>query len=277
MGEGGKNKTKRIWWLASYPKSGNTWVRLFLSAYGSGRLHINQPTHSTGDLNSYWYNVTSPKQLKDLEPYEMLAVRQAALLHLVTVSPINPLAVKTHHVNGMIDELRFIPPGMTAGAIYIIRDPRDVAISYAEHMGHSIKKAIKAMSEPTTTLTNPDGLWHMIGDWSNHVKSWTTETAFQTSVVRYEDMLVDPVDKFRGLLERFGGEVNEERLRKAVADVAFSNCQKQEKDKGFDERKNSKLFFARGKAGGWQNVLTDKQVNKIETAHEEMMKRFGYL
>jgi len=249
----------------------------FLSAYGRGSLEINQPTHSTGDLNSYWYNVTSPKPLTELEPYEMIAVRQAALLHLITVSPINPLAVKTHHVNGLLDEMRFIPPGMTAGAIYIIRDPRDVVISYAEHMGQSIKKSIQAIGEPTTTLKNPDGLWHMIGDWSNHVKSWATETAFQTSVVRYEDLLVDPIDKFRNILTRFGGTVNEERLIKAVEDVSFSNCQKQEKDKGFDEKRNSKFFFSRGKAGGWQNVLSDKQVNKIEIAHGNMMKEFGYL
>lgn len=271
------NETKKIWWLASYPKSGNTWLRLFLSAYGTGRLNINQPTHSTGDLNSYWYTTTSPKQLKELTPYEMVVVRQAALLHLVTVSPLKPLAVKTHNVNGMIDEMRFIPPGMTAGAIYIIRDPRDVAVSYAEHMGQTIDQAIENMERPTTTLSNDDGLWHMIGDWSSHVRSWATETAFKTSVVRYEDLLVKPEEKFARIMEIFGGPTDEARLKKAVLDVAFANCKRQEKEKGFEEKKHSKLFFARGKNGNWQDVLSDKQVDRIERVHGEMMKRFGYL
>lgn len=268
-----------IWWLASFPKTGNTWLRAFLSAYVTGDLKLNALTNGLGpgDLNTYFYRVCAPRDIGELSPYEMLLLRPAALFHLATVSPPRPLMVKTHAINGHLNGVTLIPDGLTAGAIYMVRDPRDVVISYAEHMGDTIDQAIDDLANPENIIAHEDGLYHYLSDWSSHVSSWCLKYPYPVAVVRYEDLLTSPAEKFARIIRYiFKHEPDRRRLDYALESTTFSALQALEAAEGFKEKRAGGRFFRTGQAGGWRDVLTGDQVQRIETDHGAIMEKFNY-
>ena len=200
---------KFIWWLASYPKSGNTWIRMFLSAYyNNGFVNINQTydrmVSSIGsDLPKPLYQAIAPKALDDMTPSEGLLIRNTVLYHLCN-SIGSQFWLKTHHANNQTKYGScLIPPELTAGSIYIIRDPRDVVISFSKHYNISINKAIKEMAEPDNLIhRDAHCLFHFIGSWSDHVRSWTQAAlTFPTLGVKYEEMLENPMQTFSNVIK----------------------------------------------------------------------------
>ena len=277
--EWAEEPAQKIWWLASYPKSGNTWARMFLSAYRTGGLDINNAYGCLADNQVYFHQVCSPKPLRELKAYETLAVRQAALLHQVLVThAADPYVLKTHNANAVMEGLPLIPWALTAGAVYIVRDPRDVVLSYADHFGAGIDGAIEALAQPKNTIMQPDGLYHVVASWSLHVESWLESKSFPTGVIKYEDLHREPEPRFRRLLGYFGIDpIDEGRFENALALTRFDALRAQEDARGFREKsEHSKRFFRRGQAGGWRDVLSASQVARIEQDHGEMMERLGY-
>ena len=273
--EGSPNK--RIWWLASYPKSGNTWLRMFMSAYHrNGKVDINAPTHTLGDLNDYFYQIASPVQPDKLTLSQYLLVRPTALLNLAISQMGDPLMIKTHCSNSVVDRCPLIPPQVTAGAIYIVRDPRDVVVSWAEHLAYTIDTTIEKLMDRTFSIKSDIGLMHILSDWTTHVKSWMDETAFRVGIIKYEDLVDNPAAKFRGILDYLGITIEEDRLQRALEATSFKSLQKQETENGFIERRHQEQFFKRGTYGGWKDVLSNAQVRQIEAACGEMMTRLGY-
>jgi len=265
-----------IVWIASYPKSGNTWVRMFLSAYlGDGTVDINKPRFCIGDLQHYFYHTVSPKPLTELTMTEQVFLRPASLMHLTTAIIQKPVFVKTHHANVTADGIPLIQPEYTQRGVYVVRDPRDVAVSYSHHFGVSIPKAIKALGSDTNVVGDP--LYHVVASWSTHVKSWATEDKFSVGVMRYEDIAKDPVKRFGRMLGFLEIDRLDDHLERSVNACRFSALKKQERKKGFEENPSKSDFFRVGRPGGWKDVLTDKQEKKIKRDHGEMMERFGYV
>lgn len=268
---------RNIWWLASYPKSGNTWVRMFIEYYVTGSLDINHMKVVTGDINEYFHQIVSPYPITQHDLRTFLCVHNAAMLHLTVVVGHNPLVVKTHNANVLVDRMALISPLLTAGAIYIIRDPRDVAISWAEHLGFDVDTIIDKMAEEKFLVHNENGQINVLTSWSSHVKSFTGQGMdFKVGVLHYEDILADPIAKFTGLVEYLGYDVDHDRIKEAVEAVSFKSLQAQEEEFGFQERKHQDKFFKRGTSGGWKNILTDEQVAKIEKDHGDVMIKHGY-
>lgn len=123
-----------IVWLASYPKSGNTWVRLFLANYRAHGLKINPnslPTEFTiSDTRDRDYHAVSPYPVEKMSHLEILMLRGAALLHAMASVHERPMFCKTHAANAVLNGYRLFPPPVTAASVYIVRDPRDVAVSF---------------------------------------------------------------------------------------------------------------------------------------------------
>lgn len=267
---------KRIYWLASYPKSGNTWVRAFLSAYhNDGAVDINRLTHTCGDLQTYWYQMCTGKPIKDLQVADYLMLRCAAMFNLSESLMGDPLVVKTHNVDAMIDRCILQPSHVTAGALYIVRDPRDLVISWAAHLGFTIDETIAKLNDERFVIHNQE-IPHILSTWTHHTRSWWDEDKFPVLAIRYEDMLDEPEKNFRAILEFQNIDVDEPRMVRAIEAAGFNRLRKQEQENGFTERRNQDQFFARGTHGHWRKVLTDAQAERIERDHGEMMTRIGY-
>ncbi|HEV2675332.1 MAG TPA: sulfotransferase domain-containing protein, partial [Aliidongia sp.] len=168
----------------------------------------------------------------------------------------------------------------TAGAIYIIRDPRDVVISYSHHQGKPVDYIIDMMRDEAACVAGDDAtVYEYLSSWSRHVQSWTHTPSSQLLVLRYEDMLDQPLKSFAAVPKFLGLDVPRPRLEKAMKLSSFKVLKAQEQRKGFIERpaQADAAFFREGKAGQWRKILTPAQVARIEADHGEQMRRFGYL
>lgn len=270
-----------IYWLASYPKSGNTWLRAFLTNYrspGSSPAAINaldgQWTASSrecfDELTGLDSSLLTPAQVSYYRPrvYEQLALR----------SPV-PLFLKLHdaYTRNSAGEGLF-PARATAGAIYIVRNPLDVAVSYAHHQAKPLDDIIREMSDDRAAITVSSQLPQFLSSWSGHIESWTTVSELPLHVVRYEDMLAHPHRAFGSIVQFAGLPEDDARLDVAIAHSSFEALRDQEQRHGFREKTaSSSSFFRAGKSGTWRDHLDQVQVRRLIERHHRMMLRFGYL
>ncbi len=169
------------------------------------------------------------------------------------------------------------------GVILIVRDPRDVAASLANHNRSSIDEAIAFMNNPRAMFcANPQRqhiqLRQRLLNWSGHVRSWLEQTDIPVHLIRYEDMQANIEQVFRRALAFAGRIASDEQIQRAVTFANFDELQRQESQTGFGEAPRSLggPFFRRGQSGSWRDELTPEQVDTIETAHAVMMQRLGY-
>ena len=277
---------KGIVWLASYPKSGNTWTRAFLhnlikiiEGVADEEQDINKMgEYSTWELSAAIYKEFLGKDPREVNRAEIAAVRPRVQERIAEQTD-GLSFVKTHHAL-MIDRgVPTINSAVTSGAIYIVRNPLDVAISFAHHMNNTIDHAINFMeTKGLETNVTEKSVYEVYGSWSEHVQSWTRKPNRAVYVMRYEDMTADPKTTFGKLARHLLMLPTEAQLSKALELSSFERLKKQESEAGFKERpKAAKQFFREGKSGQWRSVLTRDQIIRIVTAHEVQMRRFGYI
>ena len=273
---------RAIWWLASYPKSGNTWLRAVLvSLTSQGSLDINDMA-ALGPMASLRaaFDDTLGVDSADL-PFEQQADLRPRVYETWAAEAERPLYCKVHdayHLTPSGEPL--IPPAATRGAIYVARDPRAVAVSYSHHSGRALDATIARMGSDATVDGSPRGLsWSLrqrLLRWSDHVASWLA-APFPVHLVRYEDMLADPHETFAGIAAFLGLARDRATIAAAVEATAFSRLQAQERSAGFAEKPwGAAAFFREGRSDGWRRVLTPEQADRIVAAHGPMMRRLGY-
>lgn len=272
-----------ILWLSSYPKSGNTWLRAYLANFfrNSPRpIPINElPNYALGDNFLIHYEQLSGKKAEDLSPEELTALRPR-VHEWFAHSRSDTVLVKTHNACVLADGQPLITPSATAGAIYVVRNPLDVAVSFASHYQVTHERAVELLCDETHMLPAITGqLAQVLLSWSGHVRSWLRAPGMRRHVMRYEDMLEKPVKTFSGLSKFLGLPDDKERIKRAIKFSSFRELKKQENDSGFVEaRPDGKArFFRQGKSGVWRGVLTDAQVAHLIEVHGEVMTEFGYL
>ncbi len=262
---------KRIIWIASYPKSGNTWMRSLLAHYfmppGQAPDINNLRNFTTADVRQDFYDAANGGPYKGTDLKAWMRVRPQAL-RLIAGSRPNHHFVKTHCQTIRIEGQDIIPPEVTSGGIYLIRNPFDLAPSFARHQSADIDTAIERMCNPDTVMGTPTGIFDVLGRWDDHVHSWTTAPGLKRRVIRYEDLLTKPAREMRGLLEVFlGQKVDGAKLARAIKATAFDKMQKQEREQGFTEKPEGMAnFFAKGQSGVWKDDLTPAQVSRIREA-----------
>jgi hypothetical protein len=274
---------RRIHWLASYPKSGNTWVRMFLNSYATGfTLDINSAHQFiTSDLRPELFQTLCPRPLFEMSFREQLMYQTAAMLNLLKMSPSTDAYVKTHNANAIVETFKLIEPAISGTSIYIIRDPRDVAISMTHHFEKSTNEIIDKMADEQHIVASKHNLHHVLLSWSTHVKSWTSANkTIKTLVIKYEDMLDYPIKVFSSvlnILEMADIDDAEERFNFALEQSSFAKLKAKEEKDGFSERMGKSPFFRSGKKKQWRKILSPRQISKIESDHKEVMKQYGYL
>lgn len=275
---------KQIAWLASYPKSGNTWVRLFLDAYFLADLNINDVVTSVSDDRAGLYAMGDGSKPERLPIELQHLARPMAMMRLVTqYNSANhgiPLYVKTHHANMLANGVEMLQFALTRLTVFIVRDPRDVLPSFAKHMGCDIDQAIEWMSDKYKTLSSTEGcMSDFISSWDVHTLSFLNADTHNVRTFQYEDMRADPVKEFSAILKHSGVTPEPLRVRQALKLVELDKLREQEKIDGFMESsihaKNE--FFGKGEVGGWKDKLTDKQKYRIEKQFGRVMKRLGYI
>lgn len=275
----GRGSSEVIWWIASYPKSGNTWLRMFLSAYSHGGVvDINAPRGAEADdVLEPFYAPVSPRPLEELTDVEQVMLRPAALMRMIEAVPTDrPLLVKTHSALCSVAGFDVIPAPLTHGALYLVRDPRDVAVSYARHRSVTVDEVVGGMARTDYKIVR-GRLYNYLASWSEHVRSWSEQARFPVLAVRYEDMVSHPEVVFRRVLEFLHYEVDEDLLGRALRATTLEALQAQERAGGFRERYSGETFFTSGRPGAWSEVLTGPQAERIWGDHQPMMERFNYL
>ena len=271
-----------ILWLASYPKSGNTWLRAFLH-----NLMRNPPTPfdinrmaelTAGDSQAEWFRRLDPRSPYELSRADLARLRPCAHA-LIAENATDTVMVKTHNALVEVAGAPMITQSLTAGAIYVVRNPLDVVVSYAHHLGQPVDNAITLMeTRGFETPASSDQVPEHHGDWSTHVESWTARAHPQLHVVRYEDLSRRPGPTFRAIAAFLGLKPPRERIERAVRHSSFRALRAQEDRSGFIERTPMQdQFFRAGKVDGWRSVLEDVQVHRVVERHHVQMERFGYL
>ncbi len=276
---------KGIVWLASYPKSGNTWTRAFLhnllkimEGEGDGAQDINKMgEYSTWELSAAIYEEFLGKKAQDASREEIAAVRPR-VQEKIAEQTDGLSFVKTHHALMMDRGYSTINSAVTSGAIYIVRNPLDVAISFSHHMNNTIDHAIDFMAtQSLETRVSEKSVYEVYGSWSEHVLSWTRKPNRAIYVMRYEDMIAEPRLTFGNLARHLLMQPTEEQLSQALELSSFERLKQQESEAGFKEKpKDAKQFFREGKSGQWREVLTKEQIGQIVSDHQVQMRRFGY-
>jgi Sulfotransferase domain len=271
-----------IVWLASYPKSGNTWLRAFLANLLTDArepFDINKLSDFTmSDMRAGYFEEVAGRPLGELDFKSLNALRPE--VHRRMAARGRPLAlVKTHHALTAVDGVPTITSEVTAGAIYVVRNPLDVAVSFSRHMGLDIADAIAALNRRDNYLPTHDRMvFQFLGNWSDHVRSWTRARGLRRHVMRYEDMLGDPEASFAAVAAFLGIEAPAERLARAVAFSSFGQLQRQEAARGFRERSEvAGAFFRSGREGIWREYLSPRQIDLMRETHREVMSEFGYI
>jgi hypothetical protein len=277
-----RNAMGKLIWLASYPKSGNTWLRAFLHNLmrNANEPHdINRLTDFTlSDAQMRWYQLFDPRPGPDISKEEIAALRPR-MHEAMTRAHGDSVFVKTH--NALVEDrgTAMITMEHTAGAIYVVRNPLDVAISHSHHYAITIDESIKAIGTPGLQTMNEEiHCYERYGSWSENVMSWTHQPNPALHVIRYEDMLTKPHKTFAGVAGFLGLKPSRDRLDKAIKLSSFKVLREQEKRHGFIERTaKAEWFFREGRAGQWRSVLTPQQIEAITSVHSEQMARFDYL
>ncbi|MFZ2403631.1 MAG: sulfotransferase domain-containing protein [Methylobacter sp.] len=277
-----------IIWLASYPKSGNTWLRLLLAnllADKEEAVDINEidlPHRSVVDHQSFEDRFLIDTGLLTREEVDEL---RPMIVEAVAAESKDDIYVKVHDAYRILkDGKPLLGHGHARAALYVIRDPRDVAVSFAHHSGITIERAIEILNDILSGLGGKRKSYapqvpQILQDWSSHVESWTEQKDVPAHVIRYEDLHNDPISALRKAARFLNLEAPETKVAHAVRCAGFSELQRQEQEADFCERslKAAGPFFRSGRVGGWREVLTPEQQQSIIQAHQRVMARFHYI
>jgi aryl sulfotransferase len=278
--------TGRLDWLASYPKSGNTWMRLLLAAYAGTRKGQGDAISLVGTedyaASRQRFDDAIGVSSADLTEAEVRSF-QPDVYAQIAAQARAPLWMKVHDQQARLEDARWLfPPEASGVVIYLIRNPLDVAVSLAFHDGHEdMARAVAKLCDPAARLGSPHDrqLGQHIGDWSGHVISWVDQGDIPVLVVRYEDMLADAGAVLVRVLRfaRPGDAIDGDRIRAAVRDTAFETLKAAEAASGFRETPlGAQQFFRAGRQGAWRDHLSPEQADHIRAHHLAVMRRFGY-
>jgi len=278
--------SKKIIWLASYPKSGNTWFRIFLSNLFASKnepVDINDLQDTTIASNRQLFDDLTGLSSADLTLEEIERLRPY-VYEKMTENSENLLFLKIHDAFiYTIEKKPLVSGNASSKAIYFIRNPLDVAVSFAHHLGVPVEKSVDVMNNEKYAFCNRSDRLHnqleqRLLSWSGHVKSWMEQTIIPVKVLRYEDMLLNTFDTFSDAIKFIGLEYSETDIYKAIDFSSFNELQRQEIDKGFKEKAPvAELFFRKGRSGTWHDELSASCVKNIIKAHDQIMKKFHYL
>ena len=277
---------KNIVWLASYPKSGNTWFRIFLSNLLHPETEIDINAIKTDGIASSreLFNASTHIESSDLTIDEIDNLRPDVYKNLSDSSQ-NVQYIKAHDAftrtpNG---KQYLFPADASLAALYFVRNPLDVAVSYAHHSVKNYDDIIIDLSDSEHAMCNSrnrltNQLRQKLFTWSDHVESWINQSEIPVLMLRYEDMKEKPLETFRKAANFIGFKRNDEDILCALKRSSFDILKQQEENTGFREKfQRSERFFRKGQIGDYRIELSAEQIEKIVKEHKTVMMELGYM
>ena len=277
-----------IVWIASYPKSGNTWVRSFLTAYyfcKEGKFDVKNLIYIQDYPNKQFFK----KEVKEGEIHKHWEESQKNLRDQKKIR-----FLKTH--NSLITAFGkdFTKPQYSLGAIYIIRDPRNVITSVKNHNDFkTYDEALKMMQNDDAVISdysylNNHAKTNIINSWRINYQSWLNNNSLRRLTIRYEDMLQNPKQTFRDIVIfvnticKFNDNFDQDKFNNAIETTSFKKLQALENEGNFLENVYSKhdkrkiKFFNQGPENNWKKNLSDELINKMNNFYKDDLKKFKY-
>ena len=289
---------KKIFWIASYPRSGNTWMRAILSSLfftKNGRFNLNLLNYITNFDNPDKYEFVRSLNSIDFKKLHELSVISKYWSEAQKRAKIcgDFAFFKTQSGNVTLNKLQYTTANNVLGLIYLIRDPRDVVVSYSKYTNNSIDETIKSITSKNCITwsglpkNNPYPI--LLSSWDIHYKTWKILNVPKI-VIKYEDLLKDTRSLLSQIINFFinnyGFNFNyiEMVVDNILETTHFNQLHANEKRLGFKEapyffskKKTPEYFFRKGTDKQWQNELSAIQIKKIESSFEPTMREFGYL
>ena len=282
-----------IIWIASYPRSGNTWVRSFLSTYMYAEKNssvfknikkiINFPniSHFKGifEINKFTQEEQKDKKKKDKKKFEISKYWIAAQKKINLSNEVTLL--KTHNFGGSLEGNEFTNSENTSAVIYIVRDPRSVAVSNAHHNSISYDQSISDLFDEKIFATNEGNLLEFRSSWKVNYLSWKRRSCPRL-IIRYEDLISDQYQYFKKILNFINDfkkiNIDELKIKETIELCKLESLSKLEDQIGFEEKlKKEKKFFRKGLVDEWKSQLNKDQIEKIENAFFDEMRELKYL
>ncbi len=276
-----------IIWLASYPKSGNTYVRSFLSAY-----YFTKNGEFDFKLLKFIEQFPDKQFFNSFINTKQEASEKWLSLQREIVKSKKIKFLKTHSAYGSYNNNPFTSSEVTIGSIYIIRDPRNIISSLMNHFSLEKEDALEMLFDENRGIKSKDNnfaTYTFLSSWANHFKSWTNIKSFKTMLIKYEDLqnnnekiFVDLIKFINNLLNNNQG-IDYQKFKKALETTNFNFLKKRESEKGFleaifsEERDKKIPFFNLGFKNNWKDLLDKKTTEKIESKFENEMKEIKYL
>ena len=269
--------------LASYPKSGNTWMRAIISNLYNFDKEFNLKTLKSIPLLSI---------KKNFDEFENKIYSDNNVLHFDWVSENiidcqKILNKKSNHLNifktHSVRHKKFTNETVNAGFIYIVRDPRDVVISFKYFSGKSLDKVINELLFEKKNIINTNGVHELFSTWELNVLSWLNYKTVPRLIIRYEDLKVNikevviKVIEFLNKTHRIKLNLSDADIDQIIESTNFNNLKKIENKYGFDESSEQSRFFRSGTSNQWKDILSKTKLGLIENNLETLMKHFNYI
>jgi len=285
-----------IFWLASYPKSGNTWIRSLLSAYLFSEdgdfnfklLNNIKQFSSTHHILNNKVGLSSQEIICRSWIPSQKKINQDNKIHIL----------KTHNALCNINGYNFTDKSNTVGAIYIVRDPRNLIVSISNHYNLSHDDAYNFLinkkkiifpkiSGGGETKEHQEKDFNFLSDWSGHYKSWQNVNFCPVKVIKYEDMIKNDREVFISVLNFLSKflkiHIDEKKINNVLESTTFKKLRQMENKYGFEEsvissqanKKNK--FFNLGKENNWKKLLNTRIQKKVEKIFESDMIELKYL
>ena len=279
-----------IIWLASYPKSGNTWVRSIISSLifsedGNFNFQLIRNIKQFPIKDQFKQFTTNYENLNEIKKYWISAQEMINLDNKIKF-------FKTHHLNCKINNFSFTNKNNTLATIYIVRDPRNLVNSISNHFSYSIEESKNFILSPRYIGGNKalgdlskNNLPVILGSWREHYKFWKAKTD-DYLLIKYEDLISQPefeLNKIIKFLEKYMSiKTNDKKNKKILETTSFENLKKLEekgefKENAFQSPGIKKNFFNLGPKNNWKIQLNSKIKEEIESNLSVEMKELGYL
>ena len=278
-----------IIWLASYPKSGNTWIRsiicsMLYSRNGLFDFNLLEKIKQFPSRKSFKDFTSDFQNINELKKFWIIAQEKINLDQKIKFC-------KTHHINCKIDNFSFTNKSNTLATIYIVRDPRNLVTSISNHFSKSLEESKKFLFTNKVIGTkdvslNNNEILTPIGSWSDHYNYWTNKNE-NLLIIRYEDLVYDinkEFNKLKNFLANYISlEINDEKKKNIIESTSFTHLQNMEKrglfkESVFDKKVPiKKQFFHQGPKNNWQLSLNNKIKDEIETKFHKEMSELGYI
>jgi hypothetical protein len=275
-----------IIWIASYPKSGNTWLRSLISSY-----YFSKGMFNLLDLKKI-PNFSVSDFINDsllLQNGVDVAKQWLNVQREINKNYKKTLFFKTHNASVAINKNLFTDSDNTAGCIYVVRDPRNIITSYKnfekktyeEILNHMKNKEAFLFSEKKTGFKS----FEFIGSWADNYNSWFhNKLGIPICLIKYEDLVKDTLGELRKIIDFIANvqniknySFNSEKAERGISDSSFDNLSKMEQDGGFNEARGDQKFFNMGEKNNWQKLLPISIKENIEKSFYIEMKELNYL